>query len=296
MDPTTRCCPNRACPARGPIGQGHLGIHARQDRRFSCTQGRKTVAATSGTGFSRLRTSADWVALLLTWLAHGCPVHAMVGAGGCDARPVAAWGARAGRPGPAIQAQLVEQPRDRGQGQADERRGKRPGGMVWRALALRVATRVWLAGEVSEPRAMPWSRRLIARVRAWALHRPRWLCPAGVCSSMRAMRETCRAPVRPGAHGRPRRRPWRHVSSAHVVQREAQRRIVDVERRIGAGTPARVEPLRRRAQGDGVRHTASIERLNATCRARLAPRTRRGRALARCTLTLQHVMSLSGPG
>src|SRR5713101_7932389 len=34
MDPTTTFCPNLACPARGQIGQGNMGIHAQRDRRF----------------------------------------------------------------------------------------------------------------------------------------------------------------------------------------------------------------------------------------------------------------------
>jgi hypothetical protein len=55
-----------------------------------------------------------------------------------------------------------------------------------------------------------------------------------------------------------------------------------------------VETLRRRSQGDGVINTAYIERLNATVRERLASLTRRGRALARRTLTLQHGMYLIG--
>ena len=78
------------------------------------------------------------------------------------------------------------------------------------------------------------------------------------------------------------------------MKRYAQRRVVDVERRIVDGTPARVETLRRRAQGNGVINTAYIERLNATFRERLASLTRRGRALARHTLTLQHGMYLIG--
>jgi len=41
-------------------------------------------------------------------------------------------------------------------------------------------------------------------------------------------------------------------------------------------------------------NTAYIERLNATFRERLASLTRRGRALARRTMTLQHGMSLIG--
>src|SRR5205823_3176491 len=74
----------------------------------------------------------------------------------------------------------------------------------------------------------------------------------------------------------------------------AQRRVVDVERRIVDGTPARVETLRRRSHGDGVINTAYIERLNATFRERLASLTRRGRALARRPLTLHHGMYLIG--
>lgn len=294
MDPTTTFCPNMACPARGHIGQGNIGIHARKDRRCICTPCRKTCAATYGTVFYRLRTSTDLVALSITLLAHGCPVQAIVVACGFDERTVAAWGARAGRQGQAIQEHLVEQPRARGQVQADEIRVKRQGGLVWMALALMVSTRLWLAGEVSEQRDRPSIRRLIERVRAGALHRPLLFCTDGLCASIRAMRETFREPVRTGAHGRPRLRPWRHVCIAQVVKRYVQRRVVDIARRIVAGTPTRVETLRRRAQGDGVSNTASIERLNATFRERLAALTRRGRALARCTLILQHGMYLSG--
>lgn len=67
-----------------------------------------------------------------------------------------------------------------------------------------------------------------------------------------------------------------------------------VERRIVVGTAAQVEKLRRRSQGDGVINTAYIERLNATFRERLAPLTRRSRALARCTTTLHSGMYLLG--
>ncbi len=207
MDPTTTCCPHRACPARGHTGQGNIGLHARKDRRFLCTQCRTTCAATYGTVLYRLRTAGDLVALLITGLAPGCPVHAIVVACGFDERTVAAWGARAGRQGQAVQEHLVEHPRDLGQVQADERRVKRQGGMVWMALAMMVSTRLWLAGEVSEQRDMPLIRRRLERVRACALHRPLLWCTDGLCSSIRAMCETCRDPGRTGAHGRPRRRP-----------------------------------------------------------------------------------------
>src|SRR2546426_1301201 len=294
MDPTTTFCPNLACPARGQIGQGNIGIHSQRDRRFMCTQCHKTFSATKGTAFYRLRTAAETVALVMTLLAHGCPLQAIVVAFGFDERTVAAWCARSGRQGQAVQECLVEQPRDLGQVQADEIRVKKQGGIVWMALAMMVKTRLWLGGEVSEQRDMPLIRRLIERVKRCAARRPLLVCTDGLVSSIRAIRETLREPAHTGQGGRPRRRSWRHVLIAQVVQRDERRRVVETERRMVDGTPARVETLRRRSQGEGVINTAYIERLNATFRERLASLTRRGRALARRTLTLQHGMYLIG--
>jgi transposase-like protein len=283
-----------ACPARGQSGQGNIGIHSCKDKRFLCTECHKTCSATQGTAFSRLRTSAETGSLVVTLLAHGCPLQAIVVAFGYDERTGADWVARAGDPGQAVQEHLVEPPRALGQGQADEIRVKKQGGIVWMALALMVKTRVWLGGAVSEQRAMPLIRRLIERVRRCAAHRPLLVCPEGLVSYLRAIRETFRDPLHTGTGGRPRLRPWRHGLLAQVVKHYARRRVVETERRMVDGTPARGETLRRRSQGDGVINTASIERLNATFRERLASRTRRGRALARRTLTLQHGMSLIG--
>jgi hypothetical protein len=259
-----------------------------------CTACHKTFSATTGTALYRLRTSAETVSLVVTLLAHGCPLQAIVVAFGYDERTVAGWLTRAGVQGQAIQEHLVEQPRALGQVQADEIRIKTQGGVVWMALALMVSTRLWLAGAVSPHRDLPLIRQLIERVRRCALPRPLLFCTDGLCSYVRAIRETFREPERTGAHGRPRLRPWRHVFLAQVVKRYEQRHVVAVERRIIAGTPVRVETLRRRSQGDGVINTAYIERLNATFRARLAALTRRGRALARRTVTLQHSMYLIG--
>jgi transposase-like protein/IS1 family transposase len=294
MDPTTVFCPNLACPARGQTGQGNIGIHAQKEQRFICHACHKTFSATTGTAFYRLRTAAETVALVVTLLAHGCPVQAIVAAFGFDERTVAAWWARSGRQGQAVQECLVEQPRDLGQVQADEIRVKKQGGIVWMALAMMVKTRLWLGGEVSEQRDMPLIRRLIERVKRCAARRPLLVCTDGLVSYIRAIRETFPEPVHTGQGGRPRLHPWRHILIAQVVKRYERRRVVETERRIVDGTPARVETLRRRSQGDGVINTADIERLNATFRARLASLTRRGRALARRTLTLQHGMYLIG--
>lgn len=294
MDPTTVFCPNLACPARGQTAKGNIGIHSQKEQRFICHECHKTFSARKGTVFYRLRTSAETVVIIVTLLAHGCPVQAIVAAFGFDERTIADWWARSGRQGQAVHEYLVEQPRDLGQVQADELRVKKQGGIVWMALAMMVKTRLWLGGEVSEQRDMPLIRRLIERVRRCAAHRPLLVCTDGLVSYIRAIRETFRDPVHTGKGGRPRLRPWRHVLIAQVIKRYERRRVVEIERRIIDGTPARVETLRRRSQGDGVINTAYIERLNATFRERLAPLARRCRALARHTLTLEHGMYLVG--
>jgi transposase-like protein len=294
MDPTTPFCPNEHCPARGQTGRGNIGIHSQKEQRFICHACHKTFSARTGTIFYRLRTSAETVVLVITLLAHGCPVQAIVAALGFDERTVAAWWARSGRQGQAVHEYLVEHPRDLGQVQADELRVKKQGGMAWMALAMMVKTRLWLGGEVSAPRDLPLSRRLIERVRRCAARHPLLICTDGWVSSIRASRETFRDPVHTGEGGRPRLRAWRHGLIAHVVKRYERRRVVATERRMVDGTPARVETLRHRSQGSGVINTAYIERLNATFRERLAPLARRCRALARHTVTLHEGMFLVG--
>ena len=103
MDPTTGFGPNVNGPARGQRGQGNIGVHSRKDQRFMCTQCHKTFTVTKGTVFYRLRTSAELVVTVVTWLAPGCPLQAIVAACGLDERTVADWWARAGQQGQAGQ-------------------------------------------------------------------------------------------------------------------------------------------------------------------------------------------------
>jgi transposase-like protein len=147
MDPTTACCPNEHWHARGQTGQGNIGLHSQQEQRCICHACHTTCSARTGSVFYRLRTSAETVVLVVTWLAHGYPVQAIVAAFGGDERPVAAGWARSGRQGQTVHASLVEPPRDLGPGQADALRGKQQGGSVWLALARRVTTRWGRGGQ-----------------------------------------------------------------------------------------------------------------------------------------------------
>src|SRR3989442_7440893 len=114
MDPRMVFCPNGHCHARGQIGQGNIGIHSRKEQRFICHECHKTFSARKGTVFYRLRTSAETVVIVVTLLAHGCPVQAIVAAFGVDERTDADWGARSGRQGQAGPEALVQHPRGPG--------------------------------------------------------------------------------------------------------------------------------------------------------------------------------------
>jgi hypothetical protein len=74
---------------------------------------------------------------------------------------------------------MVEHPQALGPVHADESRVKQHGGIVWIALAIMVSARLWLAGDVREQRDMLLMRRLLERVRTWALRRPLLCCPDG---------------------------------------------------------------------------------------------------------------------
>ena len=118
MDPQTVFCPNPDCPASGHVGAGNIGIHSRKERRYRCQVSHKTFAARHGTTFYRLRTAEAAVTVVLTLLAYGCPLQAIVAAFGLDERTVRDWHTRAGVQCQRVQAHLVEQPRDLGQVQA----------------------------------------------------------------------------------------------------------------------------------------------------------------------------------
>lgn len=206
-------------PPRGQSGQGNIGVHSIKERRFRCRQCGKTFAERSGTPFYRLRTPAETVVLVVTLLAHGCPVQAIVAAFGLDERTVAEWMQRSGQHCQAVHEHLVEQPRALGQVQADELRVKLQAKIAWVAMAVMVSTRLWLGGEVSLHRDLPLIRRLMLRVRRWALAGRLLVCTDGLVSYVRARKEAFRDPAPTGAPGRPPLRVWPRLLIAQVVKR-----------------------------------------------------------------------------
>jgi transposase-like protein len=294
VDPTTAFCPNLECPARGHSGKGNIRVHSRKESRLRCTLCRTTFTERVGTAFYRLRTPAETVTLVVTLLAHGCPLQAIVAAFGFDERTVADWLERAGNHGHAVHEHVVERPRQLGQVQADELRVKLQGSVAWMAMAMMVSTRLWLGGDVSLTRDLPLIRRLMARVRRSALGGRILVCTDGLRAYVRATREAFRDKRVTGRGGQQPRRVWGRLLIAQVIKRYEQRRVVEVERRVVHGRCEQVEKARVASSGEGVINTAYIERLNATFRERLGSLARRTRGLARTVGRVEAGMWLVG--
>ena len=87
----------RRVAASGQIGQGNIAIHDRKRQRYRCKICKHTFSARRGTMFEGLCTSTELVVIVVTLLAFGCPVQAIVQAYGLDERTVASWCERAAK-------------------------------------------------------------------------------------------------------------------------------------------------------------------------------------------------------
>ena len=85
----TQFCPNPACSARGQKGQGNIAIHDRKRQRYRCRHCKQTFSARRGTMFEGLRKPTELIVIVVTLLAYGCPVQAIVQAFDLDERTVA---------------------------------------------------------------------------------------------------------------------------------------------------------------------------------------------------------------
>jgi transposase-like protein len=295
MNPESVFCPNLSCPAKGQRERGNITSHSLQEKRYMCQVCGKTFSATKGSIFYRLRTDPVTVMLVITLLAFGCPLQAIVMAFGFDERTVKDWWRRAGEHCEEVHKHLVGQSElDLQQVQADELKVKTQAGTLWLAMAIMVPTRLWLGGVVSNRRDLSLIRALVAQIRAVALCRPLLVAVDGLASYVTAFQRAFRSPLpRHGQVGRAKLRDWTELVMVQVVKRRRNGRLT-INRRIVQGTTAMVAGLVELSQGRGGINTAYIERLNATFRQRLASLARRTRALARQPQTLHLGMYVIG--
>ena len=151
------------CPNCGETKR--IGVHQHKKRQLICHACQKTFSETKGTPLYGLHYPIWVVVLILTLLANGCPVPAIVTAFLLDERTVRTWLERAGMQGQWIQEQVVCAGQvDGGQIQADELCIQSQQGKVWMATALSVGSRLWIWGEVSEKRDSHLVSRLFNKV------------------------------------------------------------------------------------------------------------------------------------
>lgn len=301
MDPQEVFCPNTACLASGVVGQGNISIHSQSRQRYRCKECGKTFSHRKGTPFYWGHTEPQTVTMVVNLIAHGCPIEAVVAVFGFQARTVRGWIERAGTHCERVHNELVVQPRDLGQVQADEIRVKTQRGVVWLAMALMVSTRLWLGGVCSPTRSRELIERVVSFIYRCAIPSPMLpllIAVDGLASYVGAIQRAFRSPVHTGKPGRPRLVLWEGVVIGQVVKQyiwEGGRRVgLEVSRRLAQGTEAQLQALIERTQGWGVLNTAFIERLNATFRTRLASLGRRTRNLARTMGSLHASIYLVG--
>ncbi len=297
MDPRTQFCHNPACWAYGRRDEGHIRIHSQRERRYHCKRCGQTFSATKGTALYRAHKPHALVVQVVTLLAHGCPVQAIVAAFELDERTVARYQAEAGAQCRRVHQHVVAAGRvDLGQVQADELRVRLVGGVLWVATAISVSSRLWLGGVVSAHRDGALIRAVLEQVRACGLTQGVLLCADGLRSYVTQARRVFREAVPTGGPGRPRLVLPPGVLIAQVVKQYANRRVVGVAQRVVHGTTDAVQArlAATQARAAAVINTAYVERLNATLRARLGVLVRRTRAAARQAATVEAGLWLVG--
>lgn len=297
MDPHRRFCHNTRCWAYGRVGEGHIVIPSQKERRYRCKRCSKTFSETKGTPLYRMHKPHELVAIVVTLLAYGCPIQAIVAGFGLDERTVARWQRQSGHQCRRLHEHIVQAGEVLlAQVQADELRIRIVGGVLWLASALSVTSRLWLGGVVQIRRDRTLIGQLLLRVRSCGAFEDVLLCTDGLAAYPKQALKVLREPLRTGKRGRPRLLLPEGIMVAQAVKRYARRRVVGVLRRVVRGTEAEVQERLRSTQGatTAVINTAYIERLQATFRSRLAPLVRRTRAAARQKATLEAGMWLVG--
>jgi hypothetical protein len=245
----------------------------------------------------RLKQPLDLVLLVLTLLAYGCPIPALVAAFGLDERTIAAWQDKAGQHAKRVQEQLVcHGTIDVGQVQADELYTKTQAGPVWIASAMTVFSRLWLWGAISWNRDEALITPVIEHSRAAALPgKPILFAVDGFSAYVSAILKVFRDPLYTGKRGRPRLLVWDDLHIVQVVKQRVGKRLVGITRRLAHGSLAQAEAIMHTTQVElGRINTAYIERLNATLRTWIPALVRRTRTPSGARFRLEAALFWTG--
>jgi transposase-like protein len=280
MNASETFCPNAGCIARGEIGQGNIVIHGRKRPRYKCKTCGRTFSAKEGTMFAGLRKSTSLIVIVVTLLAYGCPLQAIVHAFELDERTVASWRDRAGSHCEKVHTDKIEQGKlDMIHVQVDEIWVKARGSIAWMGLAIIVPTRLWVAGAVSQTRDRKLADHVLQQVRRCS----KTLCDLLICtdgwspypnSIRRAFREKIK---RAGKRGRCALEVWQDLHIGTVIKHTVNKHLKEVIRKMSHGSLEKATELLKVSNGGILLNTSFIERFNGTIRERLASMTRKCR-------------------
>jgi transposase-like protein len=292
MNPHPLFCPNPDCSSRGVKNAGNIRLHDGTRNRWRCRTCGKTFSASQGTPFFGLKTEEKIVILVLTLLAYGCPLQAIVVAFGFDERTVANWQKRAGEHCQKIQRAIVEQPGQHSYVQADEMRVRlQRNKVVWMTMALCATTKLWFGGVVSEHRDKHLARAIASIVRSCCCIGKLLIVTDGWTAYRDAFLKAFRTPEYTGKRGAPRQIVWPDFVLVQTVKWQEAGRVIGIRVCHIMGACQQIASLVLKGQ---VVNTAFIERVNATFRQRLAGLCRRTRCLLRNASSVTERMYLIG--
>jgi transposase-like protein/IS1 family transposase len=297
MDASKQFCPNSACSARGKLGEGTIRIHSRTPDRYRCRVCKSTCSTRRGTMLEGLRRPTELIVMVVTLLAYGCPIQAIVHAYGLDERTVADWQKRAGKHCQQVHQAIVERGKvETSHVQADEIRAKGRKMIAWMGMAIDATSRLWMAGVVSTRRDRELADRLLQQVRACCPSRRSLLvCTDGWAAYPKSIMRAFRDKVKKTAgRGRACLEVWPDLCIATVIKRTEKKRVVEVTRKVTVGTLENAQKLLNMTVGCKQFNTSLIERFNGTMRERLASLTRKCRHAAQRLDALRAGMYLIG--
>lgn len=236
--------------------------------------------AKEGTMYAGLRKPTALIVIVVTLLAYGCPLQAIVHAFELDERTVANWRDRAGSHCEKVHKDKIEQGKlEMIHVQADEIWVKARGTIAWMGLAIMVPTRLWVAGVVSQTRDRNLADQLLQQVRRAS----KTLCDLLICtdgwspypnSIKRFFREKIK---RAGKRGRCSLEVWTGLHIGTVIKHTVNKHLKEVIRQMSYGNQEQAMKLLEISKGGSMLNTSFIERFNGTLRERLASLTRKCR-------------------
>jgi hypothetical protein len=162
------------------------------------------------------------------------------------------------------------------------------------AMAMMVATRLWLGGVVSTKRDQALIEKLVDLVRRCAVFAPLLVMVDGFASYVDAFKMAFRFEVHLGGVGRSRKLHWPDFVLGQVIKEKVGKRLVGIKVKVAHGCGGDLMHRLWQTPGCVVPNTSYIERLNGTFRARLAVLGRRTHHLAHRKEMLHASMYLLG--